>query len=147
MIIVHLSLCGVNAFIFIVAILVFFSLFSVSCANALSRWSGHMNFELCTQLHAMAASNGHKSETTSSITTKRGIGMGNVAFSDGILLKTLSTKREARKVTESCAIFTQKCGDNTVDLHVRKKVPAGRKWGDEQILYGRASSSLASLIP
>ena len=47
---------------------------------------------------AMAASNGHKSETTSSITTKRGIGMGSVTFSDVILLKSLSTKREARRV-------------------------------------------------
>ena len=52
------------------------------------------------QLPAMAASNGHKSETTSSIATKRGIGMGSVAFSDVMLLKSLSTKHEARKVTE-----------------------------------------------
>ena len=48
----------------------------------------------------MAASNGHKSETRSSITTKRGIGMGSVAFSDVILLKSLSTKREAHNVME-----------------------------------------------
>ena len=38
------------------------------------------------QLPVMASSNGHKSETTSSITTKRGIGMGSVAFSDVIPL-------------------------------------------------------------
>ena len=42
----------------------------------------------------MAASNGHKS---SSRTTKRGIGMGSVAFSDVILLKSLSTKHETKK--------------------------------------------------
>ena len=48
-------------------------------------------------LPAMAASNGHKSETTSSI---RGTGVRSVAFSDVSLLKSLSTKREARKVTE-----------------------------------------------
>ena len=52
------------------------------------------------QLPAMAASNGHKSETTSSIATKRGIGVESIAFSDVILLKSLLTKREARKVTE-----------------------------------------------
>ena len=52
------------------------------------------------QLPTMAASNGHKSETTSSITTIQGIGMGSVAFSDIIPLKSLSTKHEARKVTE-----------------------------------------------
>ena len=75
----------------------------------------------------MAASNNHKSEMTSSITTKRGIGMGSVAFSDVILLKSLSTKREARKVMEMVLFFHKKCGDNTVDLHVRTKVPAGRK--------------------
>ena len=75
------------------------------------------------QLPAMAASNGHKSETTSSIATKRGIGMGSIAFSDVILLKSLSTKYEARKVTE----MVQKCGGNTTDLRVRSKVPAGRK--------------------
>ena len=56
---------------------------------------------------AMAASNSHNSETTSSITTKRGIWMGSVAFSGVILLKSLSKKHEAKK-----------CGDNTVDLHV-----------------------------
>ena len=48
----------------------------------------------------MAASNSHKSETTSSIRTKRGIGMGSVALSNIILLKSLLTKREAQKVTE-----------------------------------------------
>ena len=51
-----------------------------------------------SQLPAMAASNGHKSEMTSSITTKRGIGMGSIAFSDIILLKSLSMKHEARKM-------------------------------------------------
>ena len=71
--------------------------------------------------------------------------MGSVAFSDVILLKSLSTKREARKVLGNSAIFTKKCGDNTVDLHVRTKVPASRKY-DEQIVHGtlRARSSLAS---
>ena len=52
------------------------------------------------QLPVMAASNGHNSETTSSRTTKRGIGMGSVAISDNIQLKSLSMKHEARKVTE-----------------------------------------------
>ena len=59
------------------------------------------------QLPAMAASNGHKSETRSSITTKRGIGMGSVAFSDVILLKSLSMERETHKVTEMVQ-FSQK---------------------------------------
>ena len=62
---------------------------------------------LVCQLPAMAVSNGHKSETRSSITTKRGIGMGSVAFSDVILLKSLSTKCEAHKVTEMVQ-FSQK---------------------------------------
>ena len=61
------------------------------------------------QLPAMAASNGHNS-MTSSKTTKR------VAV---ILLESISMKREARD-------FHKKCGENTVDLHVRTKVPAGR---------------------
>ena len=74
----------------------------------------------------MAASNGHKSETTSSIATKQGIGMGSIAFSDIILLKSLSTKHESRKVTEMVRFSPKKCGDNTVDLHVQTKVPAGR---------------------
>ena len=43
---------------------------------------------------AMVASNSHNLET-SSITTKRGIGMGTVAFFDVILLKCLSMKCEA----------------------------------------------------
>ena len=70
--------------------------------------------------------------------------MGSVAFSDVIQLKSLSKKREARKVTEMVRFSCTKKGDNTVDLHVRTKVPAGRKKGDEQMLYGRlhASSSL-----
>ena len=65
--------------------------------------------------------------------------MGSVAISD---VKSLSTKREARSYGKG-VIFTKKCGDNTVDLHVQT---AGRKYGDEQILYGRlrASSLLAS---
>ena len=53
--------------------------------------------------------------------------MGSVAFSDVILLKSLSMKREARKVTEMVRFSPKKCGDNTVDLHVRTRVPAGRK--------------------
>ena len=57
------------------------------------------------------------------ITTKRGIGMGSVAFS---LLKSLSTKREARKSYGNGAIFTKKCGDNTVDLRVRTRVYTSR---------------------
>ena len=72
----------------------------------------------------MAASKGHKSETTSSIATKQGIGMGSIAFSDVILLKSLSTKHESRKITEMVRFS---CGDNTVDVHVQTKVPAGRK--------------------
>ena len=69
--------------------------------------------------------------------------MGGVAFSDVILLKSLLMKHEAQNVT---ATFTKKYGGNTVDLHVWTKVPASRKAGNEQILYGRlrASSSLAS---
>ena len=51
------------------------------------------------QLGVMATSNSHKSET-SSIATKRGIGMGSVAFSDVILLKSLSMKYEAPEVME-----------------------------------------------
>ena len=70
-------------------------------------------------LPTMATSNGHNSETTSSIATKRGIEMGRVAFSD---VKSLSTKCEARKVA---VIFTKRYGDNTVDL--TPKVPASRK--------------------
>ena len=61
--------------------------------------SQSVSLSVC-QLPTMAASNGHKSETTSSITTKRGIGMGNAASSNVILLKSLLTKREAQKVTE-----------------------------------------------
>ena len=52
--------------------------------------------------------------------------MGSVAFSNVILLKSLSTKREAQSYGNG-AILTKKCGDNTVDLHVWTKVPAGRK--------------------
>ena len=59
------------------------------------------------QLPAMAASNSHKSETTSSVTTKRNRRMGSIAFSDIIPLKSLLTKREARKVTEMVQ-FSQK---------------------------------------
>ena len=44
---------------------------------------------------SVTTSNGHNSETTNSIITKRGTGMGSVAFSDVILLKSLSMKREA----------------------------------------------------
>ena len=96
------------------------------------------------QLPVMATSNGHNSETTTSGTTKQGIGMRSIAFSDVIQLKSLSTKREAQKVTEMVRFSPKKCGDTTVDLHVRTKVPASRKKGDEQVLYGRlrASSSL-----
>ena len=71
----------------------------------------------------MAASNGRRSEIRSSITTKRGIGMGSVAFSDVILLKSLSMP----KSYGNGAIFTKKYGDNTVHLHVWTKEPAGRK--------------------
>ena len=109
---------------------------------------GYITRRVCgsvCQLAAMAASNGHKSETTSPIATKGGIGMESIAFSDVIQLKSLLTKREARKVTEMVQ-FSPKNVKTTADLHVRSKVPAGRKQGDEQILYGRlhASSSLAS---
>ena len=67
--------------------------------------------------------------------------MGSVAFSDIIQLKSLSTKCEAWKVMEMVR-FSPKM-DNTVDLHVRTRVPAGSKYGDEQMRL-RASSSLAS---
>ena len=53
----------------------------------------------------MATSNGHKSETTSSITTKRGKGTGSVEFSEVILLKILY--RQNLK-PEKGAIFTKK---------------------------------------
>ena len=57
----------------------------------------------------MVASNGHNSETITSIATKRGIETGSVSFSDVIQLKSLSTKREAGKGTPgSDAIFTPK---------------------------------------
>ena len=58
--------------------------------------------------------------------------MRSVAFSNVIQLKSLLTKREAQKVTEMVRFPPKKCGDNTVDLHVRT---AGRQKGDEQILY------------
>ena len=47
--------------------------------------------------------------------------MGSVAFSDVIFYSKANVK------PENGAIFTKKCGDNTVDLHVWTKVPAGRK--------------------
>ena len=59
---------------------------------------GSVSLSVC-QLGAMAISNSHKSET-SSIATKRAIGMGSVAFSDVILLKSLSMKYEAPEVME-----------------------------------------------
>ena len=74
----------------------------------------------------MAASNGRRSETRSSITTKRGIEMGSVAFSDVILLKSLSLKRSPKSYGNG-AISPKKYGDNTVDLLVWTKEPAGRK--------------------
>ena len=74
----------------------------------------------------MAVSNGRNSEMPSSITTKQGIGMGCVAFSDLIQLKSLSTKCETQKSYGNGVIFTKKCGDNTVDLHGWTTVPAGR---------------------
>ena len=67
--------------------------------------------------------------------------MGSVALSNVIQLKSLSMKCEARKVTEMVRFSPKKCGDTTVDLHVRTKVPAGRKKGNEQILYGRLRAS------
>ena len=54
------------------------------------------------------------------LTTKRGIGIGSVAFSDGILLKSLSTKHEAREVR-----FSQTNVKTIPDLPVWTKVPAG----------------------
>ena len=62
---------------------------------------------LVCQFPVMAASIGRKSETTGSVTTKRGVGMGSVAFSNVILLKSLPTKHEARKVKEMVQ-FSQK---------------------------------------
>ena len=41
--------------------------------------------------------------------------------------QSLLTKREARKVTDMVRFSPKKCGDNNVDIHVRTKVPAGRK--------------------
>ena len=58
----------------------------------------------------------------SAIATKQGIGIGSVAFSNIILFKSLSTKREARKVTEMVR-FSQK----NVEAIPWTKVPAGRK--------------------
>ena len=48
------------------------------------------------QLPVMAASNSRNSEMARSIATKRSKGMGSVAFSDVILLKSLWMKREAK---------------------------------------------------
>ena len=83
---------------------------------------------------AMAASN---SDTISSITTKQGIGMGSVAFSDVILLKGLLTKHEKVMV-----IFTKKCGD-THTFGQRYQQVGNRVMNK---VYGRlhASSSLVS---
>ena len=87
-----------------------------------------VDLSVCQCVSLSVTRDGHfKSETTSSIATKQGIGMRSVAFSDVILLKSLSTKREARKVTEMVRFSPKKCRDNTVDLHVRSKVPACRK--------------------
>ena len=47
--------------------------------------------------------------------------MGSVVFSDVILLKSYGRNMKHEKFG---AIFTQNSGDNTVDLHVRTKVPA-----------------------
>ena len=71
------------------------------------------------------------SETRSSIATKRG-----VAFSDVFNSKAYRRNAKLEKLRK-WGDFYKKCGDNTVDRHVRTKVPAGRKKGDEQILYGR----------
>ena len=92
----------------------------------------------------MATPNGHNSQTTSSIATKRGIGLGSVAFSDVIQFKSLSMKREARKVTEMVRFSCTKKGNNTVDLY--KCSNKGTMYqqvdkGDEQMLYGRLRAS------
>ena len=71
--------------------------------------------------------NGHNSETTSSITTKRGIGKGSIAFSAIILLKTLSTKCEAQGYG---AIFTRKSGDKHVQTGVGNRVMNKYYMGD-----------------
>ena len=52
--------------------------------------------------------------------------MGSIAFSNIVQLKSLSTKCKAQKVTEMVR-FSQR--DNTIDLRVQTKVPAGRKKG------------------
>ena len=71
--------------------------------------------------------------------------MGSVAFSDVVLPKSLSMKHEARKVMEMVRFSPKKCGDNTVDLHVWTKVPAGRKRAVNKCYMGlHAYSSLAS---
>ena len=71
----------------------------------------------------MATSNRHKSETTSSIiTTEQGVGMGSVAFSDVLLLESLSMEREAQKVTEMVRFSQKNCGDYIVMF---RQVPAG----------------------
>ena len=94
----------------------------------------------------MAASNSHNSETTSALATKRGIGIGSIAFSDVILLKSLSTKLEAPKVGNG-AIFAKKCGDNTADLvHVWTKVPGGRKWVMSKYYMGDYMQALCWLV-
>ena len=91
------------------------------------------------QLPAIGTSSGHKSETTSSITTRRGIGMGSVGFSDIILLDEMRSPKNG-------VIFPNDCGENTVDLHVRTEVRTYQQVGNRAMLYGRlcASSSLAS---
>ena len=55
----------------------------------------------------MASSNGHKSETTSFITTKRDIGMGTEALHFPTTQKLIE-KREARKVTEMVRFSQEK---------------------------------------
>ena len=77
-----------------------FALFNAVSALTLAHAWGYSTCCVC-QLPAMAASNSHKSETTSSIATKQGIGMGSVAFSNIIPLKSLSMKCEAREMALS----------------------------------------------
>ena len=67
-------------------------------------------------------SNSHNSETTSSIATKRQRD-GKRCILRHCSTQKLMDEREARKVMEMGRLFKKKCGDNTIDLHVRTKVP------------------------
>ena len=95
-----------------------------------------------SQSAVMAASNGHNSEMTSSIEINEAKGWE--ALHSPMLFHSKAYGRNMK--LENGAIFTKKCGDKTVDLHVQTKVPAGRKAMNKYYYMGHlhASCSLAS---